>query len=88
MKIIKKKAKVFGKKCELELMTFDKSDRKKWKRLFSIWKRLKMGLKSYKYRPPNIPEGLSEIAFCLYSGSNRLMSLKGDSSSSFDTFNL
>lgn len=88
MKIIKEKAKVFGKECELELMSFDKSDRKKWKELFDMWRNLKIGMRDYKSREPNFPEGLSEVAFCLYSGSYRLISLKGVSSSSFDTFNL
>ena len=38
-------------------------------------------------REPNFPEGLSEVAFCLYSGSKRFISLKGGVNSSFDTFN-
>ena len=88
MEIIKKKANVFGEECELELITFDKSDKREWKKLFDMWRNLKIGLKNYKSRQPNFPEGLSEVAFCLYSGSKRLVSLKGKSSASFDTFNL
>lgn len=88
MKIIQKKAKVFGNECLLELMEFNKSDGKKWKKLFDMWKALKFGMREYKSREPNFPEGLSEVAFCLYSGSKRFISLQGNSSSSFDTFNL
>ena len=47
-----------------------------------------MGMRDYKSREPNFPEGLSEVAFCIYSGSERFISLKGKSSASFDTFNL
>ncbi len=88
MEIKTHKAKVFGQNCLVNLMEFDKEDAKKWKELFDAWKKLKMGMRAYKSREPNFPEGLSEVAFCLYSGSGRLLSLKGKSSSSFDTFNV
>lgn len=78
---------VFGEKCKVELMNFDVNDEKKWKELFDSWKHLKLGMRDYKSREPNFPEGLSEVAFCLYSGSKRLISLAGNSSSSFDTYN-
>lgn len=87
MKIEKHKINVFGKQCVAELMSFDKQDRKNWKKLFDTWKNLKFGLREYKSREPNFPEGLSEVAFCLYSGSKRFISLKGGANSSFDTFN-
>jgi len=87
MKIKQHKAKVFNQDCILELMDFNKSDGKKWKRLFDMWKKLKLGLRDYKSREPNFPEGLSEVAFCLFSGSKRFISLKGKSAASFDTFN-
>lgn len=79
---------VFGKKCMLELMHFEDEDRLEWKKLFDTWKKLKDGLRKYKSREPNLPEGLSEVAFCLYSGSNRFISSSGPVSASYDTFNL
>ena len=88
MKVKKYKAKVFGKDCVIELMNFTKADGKKWKRLFDMWKKLKFGMRDYKAREPNFPEGLSEVAFCIYSGSKRFIRLYGNSSASFDTFNL
>lgn len=88
MKIEKFKAKVFGRDCILELMSFNKKDGKTWKELFDMWKKLKMGLRDYKSREPNLPEGLSEVAFCIFSGSKRFISIQGKSSGSFDTFNL
>tara|TARA_Y100001958_G_C21009824_1_gene390369 strand:- start:154 stop:720 length:567 start_codon:yes stop_codon:yes gene_type:complete len=89
MQIKEHKAKVFGKECLVQLMHFEDKDAKEWKRLFDSWKKLKLGLKKYKTREPNFPEGLSEVAFCLYSGSNRFISLKGNGiNTSFDTYNL
>ncbi|MFH1129428.1 MAG: Bsp6I family type II restriction endonuclease [Patescibacteria group bacterium] len=88
MHIDQYKTVIFGKECLVELMSFDKEDSKKWKALFDIWKKLKLGMREYKSREPNLPEGLSEVAFCLFSGSKRFISLRGEASTSFDTFNL
>ncbi len=88
MKIVKIKTVVFSEKCSLEVMSFTKSDGKKWKKVFDQWKGLKLGLRVYKSREPNFPEGLSEVAFCLWSGSSRFISAKGLSNTSFDTFNI
>jgi hypothetical protein len=81
------KTKVFGEKCSLEIMDFTKADGKKWKSTFDLWRGLKMGMRDYKSREPNFPEGLSEVAFCLWSGSSRFISAYGLSNTSFDTFN-
>jgi hypothetical protein len=88
MNIKKHKVIIFGSGCVVELMHFDRKDKKKWKELFDVWKKLKMGMRDYKSREPNFPEGLSEVAYCLYSGSKRVLSIAGPVSSSFDTFNL
>ena len=73
MKTKKYQTSVFGQKCIVELMEFSKGDGKKWKKLFDLWKKLKLGMRDYKAREPNFPEGLSEVAFCLYSGSSRFI---------------
>jgi len=88
MKIRKIKTTVFSEKCTLEIMDFTSSDGKKWKEIFDLWRGLKMGLREYKSREPNFPEGLSEVAFCLWSGSSRFISAKGLSNTSFDTFDV
>ena len=67
MDIRKIKTKVFGEECSLEIMDFTKADGKKWKDIFDLWRGLKMGMRDYKSREPNFPEGLSEVAFCLWS---------------------
>lgn len=88
MEIIQHKQKVWGHDCVMNLMQFDKKDAQEWKKIFDLWKTLKLSLKDYRCREPNLPEGLSEVAFCLYSGSTRLISMNGRASSSFDTFNI
>ncbi|MBU0707224.1 Bsp6I family type II restriction endonuclease [Patescibacteria group bacterium] len=87
MNIKKIEAVVFSEKCVLEIMEFAKSDGEMWKRAFDLWHELKIGMRNYKSREPNLPEGLSEVAFCLWSGSSRFISAKGLSNTSFDTFN-
>lgn len=77
----------FGSTCQMTVMEFDKNDGIEWKKVFDQWKGLKLGLKSYKAREPNFPEGLSEVAFCLWSQSSRYLSSKKLSNTSFDTFN-
>jgi hypothetical protein len=89
MEIKQHKVKVFNQECKLDLMHFDNNDGREWKRIFDIWKELKLGLRGYKSREPNMPEGLSEVAFCLWSGAGRYIKIKGSSkgiAGSFDTF--
>lgn len=68
-------------------MSFDDTDRRAWKILFDSWKKLKLGMRAYESREPNFPEGLSEVAYCLWSGSSRKINTRGVSNSSFDTYN-
>jgi len=88
MNIRKIQTRVFNEQCTLEVMDFVKSDSKEWKKLFDLWKGLKLGMREYKSREPNFPEGLSEVAFCLWSKSSRFISAKNLSNTSFDTFNV
>lgn len=87
MKTVTIETTVFNENCKLKLMEFDNEDRQIWKELFESWKKLKLGMRNYKSREPNFPEGLSEVAYCLWSGSSRFISASGLSSTSFDTFN-
>ena len=90
MKIEKIETKLYGSLTKMEVMFFDKNDAIAWKKMFDAWMQLKNDLKNFKAREPNIPEGISEIAYCLLSGSARKISVanSSDSSSSFDTYNI
>ncbi len=91
MELKRHNVKIFGIESQLELMHFSKIDGKEWKRIFDIWKELKMGLRNYKSREPNMPEGLSEVAFCIWSGSGRYVKIPGAKkgiAGSFDTFDV
>ena len=79
MKIIEHKVHLDKKEYTLELMDFDSKDK------------IKLG--ELGARGANLPEGISEIAFCLFSGSKRFYSMKLNkgkkkASASFDTFNI
>lgn len=91
MKIEKINAELYGVSTTMEVMFFDKNDAIAWKKMFDAWMQLKSHLKNFKAREPNIPEGISEIAYCLLSGSARKISVANSvdssSSSSFDTYN-
>jgi hypothetical protein len=87
MKLRRLDATIFSENCSIEVMDFTTTDGAEWKRVFDLWKGLKMGMRDYKSREPNFPEGLSEVAFCLWSGSSRLINSRGLSNTSFDTVN-
>jgi hypothetical protein len=88
MRLVTREIDLYGTICSADLMEFDKSDTEEWLKLWDSWKTLKMGLRAYKTREPNLPEGLSETAFCMYSGSHRLVDIKGNCNKSADTYNL
>lgn len=90
MKIIKKKIILFGKECEADLMTFDKNDRKEWKKLWDAWKQLRDKALEYHFRGPNLLEGISETAFCLYKeSSKRVLKVHGKGcNASADTYDI
>ncbi len=90
MRINTIEAKIFNQDCVLSVMEFIKSDGKTWKFMFDKWRDLKMGMRDYKAREPNFPEGLSEAAFCIWSegSSARLLKAKKLSNTSFDTVNV
>ena len=89
MKIVINDVILYWNKSKLELMHFDDNDKKEWKTLFLNFLSLTNWLKKYWARWPNLPEWLSETAFCLASWSKRFIKLiSWNNSSSFDTFNI
>ena len=77
-----------GKKVKLALLTFDSSDRAKIKELFMQWVKLNIGLKKISTRGINLPESLSESAFCLFFKDHARVIGASGGISSFDAINL
>lgn len=73
--------------CRMEYVKFESNDGAVWKLTFDSWRQLKIAMREYRAREPNIPEGLTEAAFCLWSGSVRKIKITGGQGS-FDTFSL
>ncbi len=74
---------VFGEQVNAKIQIFEEVDREIMRDMWNAWITLKNILQSYGGRSPNLPEVLSEGAWCLYSGSVRLME-----PTSADTYNL
>lgn len=79
---------LYGTNCKAEVMKFEEEDIKQWLRLWNSWTTLRSGLKEYESRGPALSEGLSETAYCIYSGSVRLINVSGNCDTSADTYNL
>lgn len=74
-----------GVPCRARLLLIEDSDRPRLRQLFGAWKELFFGMKDFKSRGVNLPEGVSESAFCLEYSVARVLDVQG-ASSSFDTF--
>ena len=88
MRKIEQKINLYGKICKAEMMEFGEEDKEQWKKLWNTWMDLKLGLRSYEVREPNLSEGLSEIAFCIYTGSKRLLNVTGGCNASADSYHI
>jgi hypothetical protein len=76
-----------GVPCRARLLFVEESDRPRLRKLFNAWKKLFFGMRDFRSRGINFPEGISESAFCLEYGSARVLDVQG-SSASFDTIDL
>ena len=83
MHIERKIITVFGEKVNAKIQIFEEKDRNIMRNMWNAWITLKNLLQTYEGRSPNLPEVLSEGAWCLYSGSVRLIE-----PTSADTYNL
>jgi len=78
---------LIGKKYhDAELLWAEKKDKAEIKQLYNHWLKLKVGLKNFESRSPNLPEGISESAFSLEFGCPRVLDVQG-TSGSFDCYN-
>jgi len=82
MKIERKEIIVFGEPKNAEVQIFEEADKEFLRKIWNSWITLKNIIQNYKGRSPNLPEVLSEGAWCLYSKSVRLIE-----DTSADTYN-
>ena len=66
MKIEWRKYKINGKEIEALVSIFETLDRWKLRRLYSRWNKLNRDIKKISTRGINLPEAISENAFCLF----------------------
>jgi len=89
MRIIRQEINLYGDICEADLMEFDSSDKAEWKKLWDAWKQLKNIATQYQFRAPNLLEGISETAFCLFKPtSKRLINVHRKCNASADTYDV
>jgi hypothetical protein len=76
-----------GRTFQANLLFIEESDRTTIRSLFRAWKKLSSGMRNFKSRGINIPEGISESAFALEMRCPRVISV-GGVRCSFDNFDL
>ena len=75
----------------LQYFEYDNSDRKTWRTLFKSWAITNKLLKFFWARGANLPEWISETAFCMATWAVRFKEVKSwwkKVHASFDTYNL
>lgn len=73
---------------ETTVLQYDESDKKRLYAIYTAWRSLCDNLNAMKSRAVNIPEGLSEAAFCMAMGAVRITTSISGANSSFDCFDL
>ncbi len=87
MKLDWQELNINGKKIKARITVKEKDDQKKLKFLFDLWLKLNRAIKAISTRGINLPEAISENAFCLFFNSVRIVKLaKGKCS--FDCIDL
>ena len=72
----------------ISALTFTNLDRKLLKNIYTNWRNLCLELNSIGARGVNLPEGLSESAFCLEMGAVRVTSSISGANSSWDCYDI
>lgn len=73
---------------ETNVLFFEESDREDLYNIYNIWRSLCSHLTNIHSRSVNLPEGLSEGAFCLEMGVARFTESISGANTSFDAFDL
>ncbi len=67
---------------------FDHNDRENLKHVYNHWRELCVQLNDLNARSINLPEGLSETAFCVFTNSVRVVKSINGANSSMDAYDL
>ncbi len=87
MKIVWKNYKIGSLKIEAQITKYSKGDLKKLGRIYFLWLKLNNLIKKISTRGINIPEAITENAFCLiFTDCVRVVKLKGEKCS-YDAIN-
>ncbi len=73
---------------EVEVMAFDDADRHSIREMYNSWRKLTEMLKAFHSRGINLPEGISESAFCIEMNTVRTTSSIQGANSSWDCYDL
>lgn len=73
-------------KFETEVQIFEKKDRETFSKIYSNWRTLSEMLMPIRSRAINLPEGLSEGAFCLEMDTVRVIKNISGANTSFDCY--
>lgn len=88
MKIEWKNIPINGKTIIAKITTYEKGDGQKIKNLYNLWNTLNKAIKAISTRGINLPEAISENAFCLFfPGCIRVIKLKKEKCS-YDVLNI
>src|SRR3989338_7059000 len=77
MKIEWKNVAVKGRNITAKITTYEKGDGQRIKNLYNLWNTLNRAIKAISTRGINLPEAISENAFCLFfPGCIRVIKLR------------
>lgn len=79
---------VSGQQFPARWLRFEDTDRQGLRNLYGQWHNLSTSMRTFHARGVNFPEGISEGLFALQFDSPKIISLQGNTSVSFDCYNL
>lgn len=86
MRIITREIQLPEGRFEAEFLEFENSDRRRLREIYENWRNLNTMLGEIQARSINLPEGLSESAFCIARNTLRLLQNIPGANSSWDCF--
>lgn len=88
MRVVAKNLRLPEGRFETNVIVFDRSDRNSIRKMYDDWRSLTDSLKAFNARGINLPEGISESAFCLEMGTVRTTSSISGANTSWDCYDI